>query len=190
MGSARRALAILVAVGLVAAVVLNLAGYLLFTRPHSDPLTKADAIVVLGGDNDGRLEYGLSLARQGYASTVVLSNSYLDKPADLPAFQQACASGTASITVICFVPNPFTTRGEAMYVARLAKQHNWTHLIVVSWNYHMVRARYIFHQCFTGGVTMHPVPRTYDFAPWYWVEQYAYQFGGLVKAFILGCDPA
>ncbi len=100
------------AVGLVAAVVLNIAGgYLLFTRPHSDPLTKADAIVVLGGDNDGRFEYGLSLARQGYASTVVLSNSYLDKPADLPSFQQACASGTASITVICFVPpDPFTTR--------------------------------------------------------------------------------
>ena len=190
MGSARRALAILVAVGLVAAVVLNIAGYLLFTRPHSDPLTKADAIVVLGGDNDGRFEYGLSLARQGYASTVVLSNSYLDKPADLPAFQQACASGTVTITVVCFVPDPFTTRGEAMYVARLAKQHNWTHLIVVSWNYHTVRARYIFHQCFSGDVTMHPVPRDYDFAPWYWAEQYAYQFGGLVKAFILGCDPA
>ena len=32
-------------------------------------------------------------------------------------------------------------------------------MIVVSWNYHMVRARYIFSQCFDGGVTMRPVPR-------------------------------
>ncbi|KAA0104602.1 YdcF family protein [Mycolicibacterium sp. P1-5] len=188
MGRVRRALSILGAVGLVATGVLAVAGYLLFTRPHSDPLTKADAIVVLGGDNDGRFEYGLSLARAGYANTVVLSNAYLDKPDDLPAFQRACASGTATITVICFVPDPYTTRGEAMYVARLAKQHNWTHVIVVSWNYHMVRARYIFHQCFDGSVTMHPVPRSYDFTPWYWAAQYAYQFGGLVKALLLGCD--
>ncbi|WP_082135585.1 YdcF family protein [Mycobacterium sp. EPa45] len=188
MGRVRRALAVLAAVGLGVTGVLAVTGYFLFTRPHSDPLTKADAIVVLGGENDGRVEYGLSLARQGYANTVVLSNSYQDKPADLPVFQQACASGTATITVICFVPDPYTTRGEAMYVSRLAKQHNWSHVIVVSWNYHTVRARYIFHQCFDGAVTMHPVPRSYDFAPWYWAVQYAYQFGGLAKALLLGCD--
>ena len=176
--------------GLVVAVALAVAGYLLFTRPHSDPLSKADAIVVLGGDNDGRLEYGLSLARQGYASTVVLSNSYSDAPADLADFRRACASGTATITVLCFVPDPYTTRGEAMYLARLAKQSNWNHVIVVSWNYHTVRARYIFHQCFDGDVTMHPVPRPYDFTPWRWALEYAYQYGALMKAFAVGCDPA
>ena len=190
MGRVSRALAILVVVGVVAGAVLAVAGYLLFTRPQSDPLTKADAIIVLGGENDGRLEYGLSLARQGYASTVVLSNAYSDKPADLPDFQQACASGTATVTVICFVPDPYTTRGEAMYLARLAKQHNWTHVIVVSWNYHTVRARYIFHQCFDGEVTVHPVPRSYDFTPWYWAVLYAYQYGALMKAFAVGCDSA
>jgi uncharacterized SAM-binding protein YcdF (DUF218 family) len=183
-----RALAILGAVGLVATGALAVAGYQLFTRPHSDPLTKADAIIVLGGDNDGRFEYGLSLARAGYANTVVLSNAYLDKPDDLPAFQRACAAGTVTITVICFVPDPYTTRGEAQYFDRLAKQHNWTHVIVVSWNYHMVRARYIFHQCFSGDVTMRAVPRTYDYTPLGWAMQYAYQYTALIKAFVLGCD--
>ncbi|QEN15631.1 YdcF family protein [Mycolicibacterium sp. ELW1] len=188
MGRVRRALAILVAVGVSVAGILAVTGYFLFTRPHVDPLSKADAIVVLGGENDGRLEYGLNLARQGYASTVVLSNAYSATPADLGDFEHACASGTPSITVLCFIPDPFTTRGEAMYVARLAKEHNWTHVIVVSWNYHMVRARYIFHQCFGGDVTMNPVPRPYDFTPWRWAAEYVYQYAGFVKAVLLGCD--
>jgi uncharacterized SAM-binding protein YcdF (DUF218 family) len=178
-----------VAVSCLATVTtLGITGFVLFNRPHGDPLTKADAIIVLGGDNDGRLEYGLSLGEQGYASTVILSNSYDDKPADLPDFERACASGTATVTVICFRPSPYSTRGEAMYLARLAKQHNWSHVIVVSWNYHTVRARYIFHQCFDGNVTMRPVPRTYDYTLMRWALEYAYQYTALIKAFVLGCD--
>ena len=175
---------------LVVVATLGVTGFVLFNRPHADPLTKADAIIVLGGDNDGRLQYGLSLAEQGYADTVVLSNAYIDNPAGLPDFERACASGTATVTVICFTPSPYTTRGEAMYMARLAKQHNWTHVIVVSWNYHMVRARYVFHQCFDGDVTMRPVPRSYDFTLVRWAREYAYQYTALIKAFVLGCDKA
>ncbi|EHB58472.1 protein of unknown function DUF218 [Mycolicibacterium rhodesiae JS60] len=188
MGTWGRAIAIVTAICVATVGVLGVAGYILFNRPHVDPLTKADAIIVLGGDNDGRLQYGLSLAEQGYADTVILSNAYTDKPADLPDFERACASGTAAVSVICFRPSPYTTRGEAMYLARLAKQHNWTHVIVVSWNYHMVRARYIFHQCFSGTVTMRPVPRTYDFTVAGWAKVYAYQYTALVKAAVLGCD--
>lgn len=75
-----------------------------------------------------------------------------------------------------------------MYLARLAKQHNWTHVIQVSWNYHMVRARYIFHQCYDGDVTMRPVPRSYDYTLVRWAWEYAYQYTALIKAFVLGCD--
>lgn len=188
VGTWGRALGIVAVICLGAVAVLGAAGFVLFNRPHADPLSKADAIIVLGGENDGRLQYGLSLAEQGYANTVVLSNAYSERPDVLPDFERACASGTATITVVCFIPSPFTTRGEAMYVEQLAKQHNWTHVIVVSWNYHMVRARYIFHQCFSGSVTMAPVPRTYDFTPVRWAWEYAYQYTALVKAFVLGCD--
>ncbi|MGY4710269.1 YdcF family protein [Mycolicibacterium sp. CBM1] len=189
MGRAGRALGIAALVGAVILAALGVSGYFLFTRPHADPLVPADAVIVLGGDNDGRFQYGLSLAQQGYANTVVLSNSYDDRAeADRADFRRACAAGTAAVTVICFTPNPFTTRGEAMYVARIAKQRNWTHVIVVSWNYHTVRARYIFGQCFHGSVTMRPVPRTYDYSLWRWATEYAYQYTALVKAFVLGCD--
>jgi hypothetical protein len=141
--------------------------------------------VVLGGDKDGRIGYGLDLARQGYANTVVISDSY--DAAD-PMIVKACAAGTATITVICFRPSPFTTRGEAMFVQRAAAQQHWKHVIVISWNFHMVRSRYIFHQCFDGTTTMRPAPyiRRYNVAQWTYI--YAYQFTGFAKAALLGCD--
>jgi uncharacterized SAM-binding protein YcdF (DUF218 family) len=92
---------------------------------------------------------------------VVLSNSYGNNDA---MFRQACASGTPTIAVICFRPYPFTTRGEAIFTQRLAKQHGWKRVIIVSWNYHMIRGRYIFQQCFDGIVTMQPVPRSYHYS--------------------------
>ena len=182
-----RLLRVLALVAVALLTVLAVAGYFLFTRPHVDPLAKADAIVVLGGDNDGRLEYGLGLAEQGYADTVVLANSYDGHDEDRRDYAKACASGTGKVTVICFRPDPYTTRGEAMFTERLAKQHNWTHVIVVSWNFHMVRARYIFGQCFSGAVTMRPVPRSYDYSVLRWAAVYAYQYGALVKAAVVGC---
>ena len=185
MGSLRSALVIALTAMLATVAVLGVAGYLMFTRPQVDPLTKADAIVVLGGERDGRLAYALDLARQGYADTVLLSNT---ENVDDTYLRRVCASGAEPITLICFRPGPFNTQGEAMFVARLAKQNNWSHVIVVSWNFHMVRARYIFHQCFAGTVTMRPVPRSYDYSMWQWAQTYAYQFVALAKAAAVGCN--
>jgi uncharacterized SAM-binding protein YcdF (DUF218 family) len=166
-------------------VVATTAGYLLFNRPHADPLTKADAIVVLGGDGDNRVAYGLDLARQGYAPTVVISDVYPSHQAG--EVERACSQRIPGVTVICFRPDPTTTRGEAIFTADLAREHQWSTLIVVSWNYHMVRARYIFSQCFDGRLVMRPVPRTYAFGGREWARVYSYQFGALVKAAVLGC---
>jgi len=175
-----------VAVLFLGAVAALGGGFLLFNRPHADPLSKADAIVVLGGDWDGRVEFGLDLARRGYADTVLLSDGYpMQRRVEL---KRICADGVAGVRVICFQPEPYSTLGEAKFVAELAEQNHWTHLIVVSWNYHMVRARYIFGQCFDGEVTMRPVPRSYDrigVSEWLWI--YSYQYAALAKAAILGC---
>jgi uncharacterized SAM-binding protein YcdF (DUF218 family) len=163
---------------------LGVAGFYLFVRPHVDPLQQADAIVVLGGDWDGRVAYGLNLARQGYADTVVLSTGYEGRATEMKA---ACAAGTAKVTVQCFTPDPWTTLGEAMFTARLAAEQHWTKLIVVSWNYHMVRARYIFGQCYHDELVMHPVPREYRYSVIRWASVFTYQYAAMVKAFILGC---
>ena len=168
----------------VAATGLLAGGYFLFTKPHVDALTQADAIVVLGGDRDGRIDYGLSLAREGYADTVVIADSYGEDDREI---KQACASGDTTVTVVCFVPDPFSTRGEAMFTARLARERGWKHLIIVSWNWHMVRSRFIFEQCFDGRLTMRPVPRDYDYHVGNWIFTYAYQYSSLAKAAVLDC---
>ncbi|MGB3483192.1 MAG: YdcF family protein [Mycobacterium sp.] len=180
----RRILAWLAGAVVIVVIAAGVGGYMLFTRPQGEQLTPADAIVVLGGDRDGRIDYGLDLARQGYANTVVLSNSYGEFD---PMIRQKCASGTATITVICFIPDPWTTRGEAMFVQRMAQERGWHHVIVVSWNYHLVRARYIFDQCFDGTVTMRAVPGSYDYNLAEWAEVYGYQYAAIVKAAVIGC---
>jgi uncharacterized SAM-binding protein YcdF (DUF218 family) len=165
-------------------VVLGIVGYSLFTRADMDSLRPADAIVVLGGEHDGREAYGLQLAREGFADIVVMSDPY--GPND-KTMKKACASGTEKIRVICFDPDPPTTRGEAMFTQRLAEQYGWKTVVVISWRYHLLRARFIFDQCFDGNVIMRGVPRSYNFSLVEWEGVYAYQVVGMVKAVVVGC---
>jgi len=67
-----------------------------FSNAKIDEIQHVDAIVVLSGnDHDGREDYGLRLAREGLASTVVFSNLF---PADDPVMSRVCkpAAGSTS----------------------------------------------------------------------------------------------
>jgi uncharacterized SAM-binding protein YcdF (DUF218 family) len=179
----------LVYVSIAALVVLlflnGASGTVLFARAKADPLKRADAIVVLSGENDGRQAYGLSLAEQGYAPTVLLSTP----PGRKDRTMQKSCQPRPDINVICDVATPFTTRGEALMTRHLADKYGWKSVIVVSWRFHLPRARYIFDQCFTSpdrSVIMRDVPRTYPFSVANWQYQYLYQYGGWVKAVIQG----
>ncbi|MCX2963069.1 YdcF family protein [Gordonia aquimaris] len=182
-------LAAAVCMVLVATLVVGVLGYQLFTRDHSDPLRPADAIVVLGGEHDGREDYGLELAAQGYADTVLISDPYRPyQPSERELMNRVCDASTDTIEVICFAPQPSTTRGEAMFTQQMATARGWRSVIVVSWRYHLVRARYIFGQCSDRQVIMRGVPRSYARSPESWAYTYAYQYGGLMKATLLGCN--
>ncbi|NMO03938.1 YdcF family protein [Gordonia sp. TBRC 11910] len=184
----RRRLKAALATIVVVAIAFSVTGYRLFTVDHSDRLRHVDAIVVLGGDHDGREFYGLNLARQGYASTVLISDPYHPRnDSDTEVMTAACSTRITGVTVRCFIPDPETTRGEAMYVKTLATQYHWRSLMVISWRYHLVRARYVFGQCFSGELVMRAVPRTYSTLPPVVAFTYAYQFAGLAKAAVLGC---
>lgn len=175
---------------LVLLLLLNgVSGTLVFARAKADPLERADAIVVLAGEHDGREAYGLRLAEQGYAKDVFLSDPY--GPTD-KVMEKACKPRLL-VRVICKKPAILTTRGEAMMTRALADKYGWTSVIVVSWRYHLPRARKIFDQCFTSPTRraiMRDVPRTYPFSVAQWQYTYLYQYGGWVKAEILGCDAA
>jgi uncharacterized SAM-binding protein YcdF (DUF218 family) len=173
------------AVLVIVLVDVGLAGTMLFTNAKEDNLQRADAIVVLGGDHDGREEYALRLARDGWAPTVVLSNPY---PPDDTLMAKLCGPAPG-IEVICGVPRPLTTRGEAEMVRRLAQQRSWIKIIVVTWRYHIPRARLVFRQCYSdlpGTTVMRAVPRQYPYSLLQWEVIYLYQFAGFAKAVFLG----
>jgi hypothetical protein len=69
---ARRA----VAVGAVVVVVLfvvGITGHFLFVGAAEDSLQRADAVVVLGGEHDGREKYGIAPAHEIGPRDVLLS---------------------------------------------------------------------------------------------------------------------
>ena len=48
----------------------------------------------------------------------------------------------------CQSPIHRTTRGEATLARDLASAHHWDRVVVVTWRYHIPRARIVFKQCF------------------------------------------
>jgi uncharacterized SAM-binding protein YcdF (DUF218 family) len=175
----------LLVVGVVLLVDIGISGYVLFANARVDELQRVDAIVVLGGEHDGREDYGLKLARAGWAPTVVLSNPY---DVGDPVMTRVCQA-EPDIEVICARPDPMTTRGEAILMRQLAEERGWSNIMVISWRYHLPRARLIFRQCFSaepGRTVMVAVPRRYRLGPLGWEYVFAYQWAGLATAVVQG----
>ncbi|WAM16828.1 YdcF family protein [Rhodococcus sp. JS3073] len=181
MRQLRITFSILVVGASLASFGLAAGGYFVYTDSEFDPVRPVDAIVVLGGEDDGRVQYGIELARHGVSQNVVLSDWFLGTSKKMAAY---CATKDPGIVITCFPPTPPTTRGEAMFTSDLAAQHNWKSLLVISWRYHLPRARYIFSQCFKGEIVMRPVPRDYNFSLAEWGYTYLYQTVGFAKAFL------
>jgi uncharacterized SAM-binding protein YcdF (DUF218 family) len=129
---------------------------------------RADAIVVLAGAGP-RVETAFRLAREGYASTVVVS---------LGARPTIPCPTLAHVAVECFVPSPVDTRGEAEHVARLAARRNWHRLLVVPGQFQATRAGILLHRCFAGTVYLAPASLAGADVPYLFV----YQWGALLKA--------
>jgi uncharacterized SAM-binding protein YcdF (DUF218 family) len=129
---------------LVVVGVAYIAGAFLFLRYDDDPLRKADAIVVLAG-GESRLPVGLRLARDGAAPLLVLSEDVTRKDGARVA---VCDRGTVEgAELVCRAASPYSTRGEARFVADLAEKRGWKRLVVVSSRYHLFRAKRLFERC-------------------------------------------
>jgi uncharacterized SAM-binding protein YcdF (DUF218 family) len=103
----------------------------------------ADAIVVLGG-RPNRLPVGMELWRDGTAPNLVVFN----------------ATGEGDDEHLYVRPEPYSTRGEARVAARLAREHGWRSLVVVTSSYHVPRARMIFRRAWDGELEMVAAPAT------------------------------
>src|SRR5437660_2891202 len=95
----------------------------LFVWPSTDPPGHADAVVVLSGGRNRRLDPALRLMRQQVAPLLVISGAGFDLK--WVKARRLCAHGAKGFRVLCFDPHPYSTRGEARTIARLAHEHHW-----------------------------------------------------------------
>ena len=114
----------------------------------------ANAVVVLSGGRDGRLDPALKLVRRGVAPVLAISGGLTD-PKWITA-RRLCRGqdGPLRFRVLCFQASPYSTRGEAETVSRLARKYGWNRIVVVTSTYHVTRARMLFRRCFHGSLWM------------------------------------
>ena len=114
--------------------------------PQADTARRADAIVVLGPVDGANVAKARQLIAQGISDQLVISTPYGPAP--------ECANPPANVQVLCFVPDPSTTRGEAQEIGRLAQQKGWTDIVVITWATHISRSRGLIEQCYQGALQM------------------------------------
>jgi len=159
------------------AIVFGAVTARVFVWPDLPPLPdRADAIVELGGPGN-RDEAALRLARDHRAPVLVQSTVEAEAGTD------SCLPPVPDVTIMCFHADD--TQGEARAIARLAAEHHWSSVILVTTPDHAWRARLIVSRCFPGpvAVSTSPLPALY------WFRQIPYQWGASVKAltFDRGC---
>lgn len=177
----------LVVVGVVVAAVGSWLGWCatVVQHPRVDSPGPVDAVLVLGGlDGPERTEYALDLVHRGLTHTVVLS---IPIGGEDELARQTCKHPPSGVQVICFQPSPSTTQGEAEELRRLAGEHGWTSVAVVTSRYHISRSRLIVGRCFHGQLRM--LVSSEPISVRDWAYQYLYQTAGYLKAELLtrGC---
>jgi hypothetical protein len=157
--------------------VTAIAGLPMYVRPQADQLRHADAMLILGGFGDPRYSFGLDLAAQGWAPNLVVSHP----PGASDVWERNfCGTPRPRLDLHCFVPDPPTTKGEALELRRLASQYGWRTVIVVTFRPHISRARFILEHCFDGDVVMVASPAHIPLSRW--AFEYVYQTAGYVRA--------
>lgn len=137
--------------------------------------SKANAIVELAGPNDaGRDAAALALARANRAPILIQSTSASDSTSD------TCLPPVSGVRVMCFHPDPGTTRGEAQYIGRMAAADGWSSVILVTTPDQAWRARLRVSRCFPGTVYVQTAP----LPPSLWLGQIVYQWAASIKALV------
>jgi uncharacterized SAM-binding protein YcdF (DUF218 family) len=141
-----------------------------------EPAAHADAIVVLGDDNfyADRATHAAELFRQGVAPEVVASGRRLRPNAGVSELieHDLVERGVPKEKIVRFTHDADGTKEEAEALGKLARDHRWKGVVVVTSNYHTRRVRYIFEKVFPAGITVSVASaRDGDFDPERWWEK-------------------
>lgn len=144
---------------------------LLYVWPpaRSAPPAHADVVVVLSGEH-ARLPVAERLVQRDVAPVLAIS-SIQDTP-NWRAARRLCSAGRYhAARVLCFRAVPYSTRGEARAIARLARAHGWTRVVVVTSTFHLTRARMLVRRCYHGGLSMVGSPSPWWRLPGDWLSE-------------------
>jgi hypothetical protein len=131
-----------------------------------------DAIVMLNGPGD-RLDSALDLAWAHRAPMIVIARG-----SRYWGHGNVCAPKIPPVKVICFDPDPSTTRGEAEFAGRLARQYRWHSIVLVAIATQDIVARLRTERCFRGRIYVLNAP----FPAANWPYEIAHEWGSTVKA--------
>jgi uncharacterized SAM-binding protein YcdF (DUF218 family) len=165
---------LLVVAGLVAAWLVACLVLFVWPPAESSAPAHADAVVVLAGSKR-RLPPALALIRRGVAPVLALST--VQRTKHWPQARRLCATHRyAGARVVCFTAVPYSTRGEARTVARLARARGWHSVVVVTSTFHITRAHMLFRRCYHGSLAM-----IGSSSPWWQLpEEWASETGKLL----------
>lgn len=146
----------------------------LFIWPDLPPLPqRADAIIELAGSaNSGRDDLAMSLAREHRAPYLAQSTVVAE------AGTSRCLPAVTGVTVLCFHPELGTTRGEAEWIAKEAKERGWRSVILVTTPDQAWRADLRLGRCFDGRIYV--ATSHLPFGEWF--TQIPYQWFATAKA--------
>jgi uncharacterized SAM-binding protein YcdF (DUF218 family) len=144
----------------------------LFVWPPAGLPVRVDAIVMLNGPGS-RLSTALALARAHRAATVVISRG-----SPRWAHGGDCAPRIAGVQIICFDPRPATTRGEAEFAGRLARQRHWHSIALVTTAPQDLVARLRAGRCFGGETYVVNAP----LALLQWPSSIVHEWGSVIRA--------
>jgi hypothetical protein len=143
-----------------------------FVWPQQGMPRHVDAIVMLNGPGD-RLDTALDLAWTHRAGTIVISRGFR-----YWGHGSVCAPRIPRVKVICFDPDPATTRGEAEFAGRLAHQYHWRAIVLVAVAPQDIVARLRVGRCFSGKIYLVNARMTV----FEWLYEIPYEWGSTVKA--------
>ena len=132
----------------MAVLLLVAADLAVFVWPPSDAPRRTDLVVVLGPWQQlSRPETGAALARR-YPGTRLLISVY--DVTECPLLRRMTGVPEAE----CFVPDPFTTRGEAEAAADYLRERSLRSVTIVTTADQLVRGGVRFRRCFGGMVRL------------------------------------
>ena len=131
----------------------------------ADPLEKANAVAVLSGNEQDRLQETLRILREGFAPLVILTETEElagggSSMGTIDKVITARAVGISNEAILVTKSTATSTRDEALAVLEVAQQRQFTSLIVVTDPYHCFRTRLLFRSIFSGSgiqVSVRPV---------------------------------